>query len=196
MENRYSVSAWAGSAAPGQSVGRALVLPGGRYTVDHPLLFWACHVLVQAGWRVVTMRWNWTESDEPRGFVEAGAEQLDREAGPAPTTLVVAKSLGSYAAPWASTCGYPGVWLTPVLTEDFVADALARYSTSGLLVGGTSDRLWDSYRATATGLETLEIPGADHGLQLSSDWRSSLAVLHQTLAAVEDFATEVSATVP
>jgi hypothetical protein len=89
MENRYSVSAWAGSAAPGESVGRALVLPGGRYTVDQPLLFWACDVLVQAGWRVVTMRWNWTESDEPRMFVEAGTEQLDREAGPAATTLVV-----------------------------------------------------------------------------------------------------------
>ena len=109
---------------------------------------------------------------------------------------MVAKSLGSYAARWASTCGYPGVWLTPVLTDDFVAGALARYSTSGLLVGGTSDRLWDSDRAAATGLETLEIPGADHGLQLSSDWRSSLAVLHQTLAAVEDFASEVSARVP
>ena len=104
--------------------------------------------------------------------------------------------MGSYAARWASTCGYPGVWLTPVLTDDLVAGALARYSTSGLLVGGTSDRLWDSDRAAATGLETLEIPGADHGLQLSSDWRSSLAVLHQTLAAVEDFASEVSARVP
>lgn len=194
MKDRYSVSPWAGSADSGHSVGRALVLPGGRYTVDQPLLFWACHVLVQGGWRVVTMRWSWTDSDESRSFVEAGAEQLDQEAGPDPTTLVVAKSLGSYAAEWASTRGYPAVWLTPVLTDDFVADALARYSASALLVGGTSDRLWNGDRAAATGLEKLEIPGADHGLQLSNDWRSSVAVLHQTLTAIEDFASGISAT--
>ncbi len=191
--NRYSVNIWAGSPASAHSVGRALVLPGGRYTVDQPLLFWACHVLVQAGWRVVTMRWTWVESEEPRSFVEAGAEQLDREARPAPTTLVVAKSLGSYAAGWASACGYPAVWLTPVLTDDFVAEALAQYSTSALLVGGTSDRLWDGDRAVATNLQTLEIAGADHGLQVGDDWRSSIAVLHQTLTAVEHFASEVSA---
>lgn len=187
----YAVGVWRGSPATAQSVGRALVLPGGRYTVDQPLLSWTCRVLVQAGWKVVTMRWQWTESEDARHFVEAGAEQLDLEAGPAQTTLVVAKSLGSYAAHWASARGYAAVWLTPVLTDDFVAEALARYSTTALLVGGTGDRLWDADRAAATGLRLLEIPSADHGLQLDNDWRSSIAALHQALTAIDEFAAEL-----
>ena len=105
---------------------------------------------------------------------------------------MVAKSLGCYAAGWASVHGYPAVWLTPVMTDEIVAGALQRYSTSGLLVGGSKDRVWDGDRAARTGLGCLEIPGADHSLQLP-DWRSSIAVLQQTLTAVEDFAKEIAA---
>ncbi|MET1006724.1 MAG: alpha/beta hydrolase [Propionibacteriaceae bacterium] len=190
--DRYAVSVWPGSPTPDHSVGRALVLPGGGYTVDQPLLLWACHVLAQLDWRVVTMRWQWTEQDDPRTFVEAGAEKLDLEAGPAATTLLVAKSLGSYAAGWAAARRYPAVWLTPVLTDDFVAEALGRHSAPALLVGGTSDRLWDAERASDTGLSRLEIHGADHSLQVSDDWRASIEALQQTLTAVEDFATTVA----
>jgi len=152
-----------------------------------PATFWLKRV-----WRVVTMRWRWEETEDRRGFVEAGAARLDLEAGPAAKTLVVAKSLGCYAAEWASVRGYPAAWLTPVLTDDFVMDALGRYSTSALLVGGSADRVWDSDRAMRTGLRRLEVPGADHGLQLP-DWRSSIAVVQQTLTAIDDFAREVAA---
>ena len=189
---RYVTETWHGSPSETDSVGRALVLPGGYYTVDQPLLFWACHVLAQVGWRVVTMRLQWQETADRREFVEAGAALLDLEAVSETVTLVVAKSLGCYAAEWASVLGYPAVWLTPVMTDDFVAEALGRYSTSALLVGGSEDRVWDVYRATGTGLDCLEIPGADHSLQLP-DWRSSIAVLQQTLTAVEDFARKVAA---
>jgi hypothetical protein len=191
-DERYVTETWHGSPAAEASVGRALVLPGGYYSVDQPLLFWACHVLAQASWRVVTMRWRWEDTEDRLRFVEDGAARLDLEAGPAARTLVVAKSLGCYAAAWASAHDYPAVWLTPVLTDDFVADALGRYSTSALLVGGSADRVWDSARATGTGLRRLEISGADHGLQLP-DWRSSIAVLQQTLTAIDDFACEVAA---
>lgn len=191
--DRYVTQTWDGSPDGAESAGRALVLPGGYYTVDQPLLFWACHVLAQAGWRVVTLRWQWCDSADRRSFVEAGAAQLDRDAGPAARTLMVAKSLGCYAAEWASTRSYPAVWLTPGLTDDFIAETLGRYSADALLVGGSSDRLWDSGRAADTGLRRLEIPGADHGLQIHNDWRSSIAVLQQTLSAIEEFASELVA---
>lgn len=189
---QYVTDTWQVSPSEEVSAGRALVLPGGYYSVDQPLLFWACHVLVQAGWRVITMRWHWEETKDRRRFVEAGAAQLDLEAGPAAKTLVVAKSLGCYAAEWASVRGFPAVWLTPVLIDDFVAEALERYPVSALLVGGSADRVWDSDRAASTGLRLLEIAGADHGLQLP-DWRSSIAALQQTLTAIDDFAREAAA---
>ncbi len=112
MEDRYEVRPWFASPS-GEVRGRALVLPGGGYTVDHPALFWACQVLVQVGWEVTTMRWDagGITDAECRGFVERGAALLDAEAGDR-HTLVLAKSLGSYAAAWASDRGYPAIWLT------------------------------------------------------------------------------------
>jgi hypothetical protein len=126
--------------------GRALVLPAAGYTVDHPALLWACQVLAQVGWRVITMRWRADGVDEAerQGFVEQGAEVLDAEAGSGPRTLVVAKSLGSYAAAQASGRSYPAIWLTPVLTDGHVAGALRTYSAPSLLIGGTADPLWST----------------------------------------------------
>lgn len=54
-QDRFVVTPW--FANDSSATARALVLPGGGYTVDHPVLFWSCQVLAQAGYRVVTMRW-------------------------------------------------------------------------------------------------------------------------------------------
>jgi hypothetical protein len=46
--------------------------------VDHPVLFWACQVLAQAGWPVATMRWpaDGVVADALRSY--AGALPADR----------------------------------------------------------------------------------------------------------------------
>lgn len=189
-QDRFVVTPW--FANDPSATARALVLPGGGYTVDHPVLFWSCQVLAQAGYRVVTMRWQPDDRAEtdPRAFVEEGADVLDAAAGPAPVTLVVGKSLGTYAAGWASVRRYPAVWLTPVLTDASVAAALNTYSAPGLLIGGTDDGLWDPAAAKATPLEVLELSGADHALHHRGDWRTSVTTLKRTLEAVEAFAVE------
>jgi hypothetical protein len=179
VDERYEVRPWFSSRHSEGSSGRALVLPGAGYTVDHPALFWACQVLAQVGWRVVTMRWradNVAEA-ERRDFVEQGADLLDAEAGPGPRTLVLAKSLGSYAAAWASDRGYPAVWLTPVLTDELVADALRSYSAPSLLIGGTADPLWSTPAVAAADQQILELKDVDHALHRAGDWRASLAAL-------------------
>ena len=190
MDELYEVRPWFSSPAFDGSRGRALVLPGAGYTVDHPALFWACQVLAQVGWRVVTMRWraDGVSEAERRHFVEQGAELLDAEAGPAPRTLVLAKSLGSYAAAWASGRRYPAIWLTPVLTDESVAGALRRYVAPSLLIGGTADPLWSTPAVTAAGQQVLELDGVDHALHRPDDWQASLAALRQTLTAIETFA--------
>ena len=191
MDERYEVRPWFSSGHSEGPSGRALVLPGAGYTVDHPALFWACQVLAQVGWRVVTMRWqadNVAEA-ERRSFVEQGADVLDAEAGPAPRTLVLAKSLGSYAAPWASDRGYPAVWLTPVLTDELVADALRSYSAPSLLIGGTADPLWAPPAVAAAEQQIVELEDVDHALHRAGDWRASMSALDQTLTVIESFAT-------
>ena len=190
VDELYEVRPWFSSPAFDGSRGRALVLPGAGYTVDHPALFWACQVLAQVGWRVVTMRWraDGVGEAERRSFVEQGAELLDAEAGPAPRTLVLAKSLGSYAAAWASGRGYPAIWLTPVLTDGSVAGALRTYSAPSLLIGGTADPLWSTPAVTAAEQQVLELADVDHALHRPGDWQASLAALRQTLTAIEAFA--------
>lgn len=126
-------------------------------------------------------------------FVERAADELEARAPAAGRTLVLAKSLGTCAADWASRRGYPGIWLTPLLTEARVRGALSRQTAGGLLVGGTADPAWDGAAAHATGLDVVEVPGADHALHVGTDWRASLTALHTTLEAVERVAYETTA---
>ncbi len=188
-EDAVVVSSW--HLTPEEPVGRAVVLPGGSgYTVDHPLLWWVCQVLAESGWRVVTVRWEIDEQAraDPAEFVARAAQQALDVAGAADRTLVVGKSFGSWAAPWASQHGWPGVWLTPVLTSPEIANALGSGHTDGLLVGGTSDELWDADLATRSGLDVLQVEDADHILYTVGDWKRSFEAFGRTLEAVERFA--------
>jgi hypothetical protein len=187
---RVQVTTWAVGSEP---LGRALVLPGVGYTVDHPLLFWTCHVLADAGWQITLARWEIDPEAraEADAFVGRAVDALDVQAPPARRTLVVAKSFGTHAAQWAADRGLPGVWLTPILTDTAVAQALTVSTASALLVGGTADELWQGDVARATGKQVLEIRGADHALHVLGDWRSSVRALEQCLESVERFATAV-----
>lgn len=176
---------------PEHPVGRAVILPGGSgYTVDHRLLWWIAQVLAESGWRVATVRWQIDEAAraKARTFVaRAGQDALDL-AGPDDRTLIVGKSFGTWTAPWAAEQGWPGVWPTPVLTSPEIANVLLDDQTTGLLVGGTADALWDGDVAARSGLDVLEIDDADHLLYTGSDWSGSFDNLGRTLETVERFA--------
>lgn len=187
--DRFEVSTWDTDVDP---VGRALVLPGGGYTVDHPLLFWSCQLAAGAGWQVNTMRWSPDERDnrDPHRFADEGAKVLAAAAPPAPVTVVIAKSYGTRAAAWVNARGYAGVWLTPVLTEEPVRAALTSPGPPALSIGGTSDRLWDAQVASQLRGTVLAIDGADHALHVGADWRASLAALSRAMEALESFLRE------
>lgn len=179
---------------PDHPVGRAVVLPGGSgYTIDHPLLWWTCQVLAENGWLVTAVRWEIDEGAraDPVAFVGQAAQQALDLAGPADRTLIVGKSFGTFAAPWAAEQGWPGIWLTPVLTEPSIAAALLGGGAPGLLVGGTADNLWDSEVARKSGLDVLEIDGADHILYTDGDWSGSFDDLRRMLEAVQTFAAQL-----
>ena len=169
---------------------RAILLPGGAYTVDHPLLFYVAGVLAGQGWFVQGVRWE-IDADarvDPVRFAADAAELAADAAPPGPTTLVVGKSFGTRAAPWVTGLGLPAIWLTPLLHEPAVADAIRAATAPTLLIGGTADDLWDSEVAHTCGQQVHEIPDADHSLQIGRDWRLTLAALSGVLAAVETFA--------
>lgn len=186
--------AWFGNAEDAADSGRrAILLPGGAYTVDHPLLFYVAGVLAGQGWFVQGVRWE-IDADarvDPVRFAADAAELAADAAPPGPTTLIVGKSFGSRAAPWVTGLGLPAIWLTPLLHDPVVADAIRAATAPTLLIGGTADDMWDSDVARATRQQVHEVPDADHGLSVGRNWRLTLAALEGVLAAVETFADRI-----
>lgn len=170
--------------------GRALILPGERYTVDQPLLSWAAMMLEQCGWQVNAVRWDMSGLDrEPGVFITAAAEKLAEEAPAAERTLVVGKSLASHAAGWAAARGYPSVWLTPLLAESAIRDAIVNSTNPTLAIGGSGDPWWRPV-PPRDGLEVFEIENANHALRLP-DWRASTRVLADVTDRIERFAARI-----
>jgi hypothetical protein len=139
---------------------------------------------------------SWSRPNEPptmdpasRGqWVRKDAESALDVAGEG--ALVIAKSLGTYAAPLAADRKLPAVWLTPVLTDWWVVDSLRRATAPLLLVGGTADPLWHSDLARDLTPYVLEVPAAA-GMYVEGPLARSAEVLGQVTTAVERFLDDV-----
>jgi hypothetical protein len=169
----------------------ALVLPGGAYTPDQPLLYYAREVLLARGWTVHEL-W-WTPSRDPDWLAEHGprwvAEQAEAALAEvsAGTVLLVAKSLGSLALPVAASRSLPGIWFTPLLHLPVVVAALPKLDARALLIGGGADESWDADVAESSGHEVYEVYGADHALERPGHPLSSIDVLRGVTERVDKF---------
>lgn len=180
----------------------AVILPGRGYTTDMPLLWYARTVLSFQGWTVHAVEWPADLS--PRQTPEIAAAAIDqacatprsqtaeRSDGPA-RCLIIGKSLGSLALPIAVERGLPGIWLTPLLFEPAVVSTAQKLGPRHLLIGGTDDpSTWDAGLAHRSGAQLLEIPGADHTLQVAGDLDRTLATLERVVDAINAFALEIT----
>ena len=176
--------AWARAESADAPV--AVLLPGVNYSVQAPLLYWCAALLTERGWHVQAVDWSVDEEAiaHPLPFVErAVADAFD--ASPAgPRRLVVAKSFGTFALPWARRAGIAGVWLTPLLTEEPVRRALSEATAADLAVGGELDAFWRPDMVVGTAARLLSVPGAGHALTLPGDWRGSLELQAGILAEI------------
>lgn len=164
----------------------AVLLPGTGYTAKSPLLYWCAEMLVQQGWRVEAVEWVVADDAQrnPRAFVEAAVDRAFAAVLNASERLVVGKSFGSYALPWAVSSNVSGIWLTPVLTDPEIYDALTAAPASHLAIGGGVDPMWAPSVALATAAQMVTIEGADHSLLVDSDWRASRACQTEALETV------------
>jgi hypothetical protein len=107
--------------------------------------------------------------------------------------LLVGKSLGSLAMPLAAERGLPGVWLTPLLGEPWIADTARRLGPDHLLAGGRSDPVWDAEVAAASRARVLEVSDADHALQVDGDLAATMAAISALARTVDDFLADLPA---
>jgi hypothetical protein len=168
----------AAAREPGSPV--ALLLPGAGYPVTGPLLAWSGAVLAARGWHVEAVTWSFdarSGEGDPVPLIEeeaVAARESARAAGALGPCVVVAKSLGTLALPWALREGLPGAWLTPLSTDDAVRVALRDAGPEHLVVAGDADPFWQPGDLD-TRADVVAVPGADHGLTLGDDWPGSLA---------------------
>jgi len=174
----------------GDSRGLALVLPGRAYSPSAPLLEFARRALLQHGFTVQQVWWDSESRDDEdadrwvrRQVTDALAEE------DADHVVLVAKSLGTRAASYAAERGLDAIWLTPLLVEPPLAEAIAANAGRQLLVGGLADELWDPAVAREladNGCDVLTVADADHAMGTGDAVRT--AEIHVEVArAVDSF---------
>ncbi|MFI6155958.1 alpha/beta hydrolase [Kitasatospora sp. NPDC051170] len=170
----------------------ALVVPGVGYSPARPLLHFAREVLLRHGWTVQELWWQppgdlgGLPTDDRIAWVENEvARAVDAEDGAC--GLLLGKSLGSLATGLAAERDLPAAWLTPLLIAERVAASLHAAKAPTLLIGGTADHWWNGPTATATGHQVLEIPSADHSLELPGDSLASIDILHTVTTCLDTF---------
>ena len=149
---------------------------------------------------VVHLQWS-----IPNGLLNIGPEPFVRahvaaalhvlgDQGPDDRVVVVGKSVGGYAAALAAERGLPAIWLTPLLHDHELVDAIASSPAPALLVGGTADKHWHAPAAAATEKQVLTVLGADHNLHVPGSVRENVEALARIGDAIETFLAEQAAT--
>jgi hypothetical protein len=164
---------------------RVVLLPGVRYFSQAPLLWFAREAAQARGWSVVEVDERAPQDQEPFAWMRGQAQRALEAAAGAEHVVVVGKSLGSVAAPMVEG---PAVWLTPLLVQDEIVQALEAATAPTLLVGSSADPTWAGGSVPDNpSLEVLELDGLDHSLQVSGDPLASLDVLRDVTVRVHAF---------
>lgn len=176
-----------------------VIAPGHGYGPQAPLLHLAAEALADRGAVAETITWTVPDGlldigPEPfvRAHVAAALHRLSGTAGTA-KPVIIAKSLGSYAAALAAERELPAIWLTPLLHLEPIADAITRNPAPALLVGGTGDRSWLPQVAEATGKTLVTIDGGDHSLRPPGSLRAYTDALGAVGTAMAAFLSEIAA---
>ncbi len=175
-----------------------ILIPGGTGLIG-TLLDLAWEALADRTAHVEAVSWTAPREIldlDPEPFVRTHVEAaLLRAEGVAPRgrPVLIAKSLGSFAAALAAERELPAIWLTPLLTRPPVVEAITRNPAPQLLVGGTADhRWWDAAAARATGKRVLTIEDGAHSLRVPGPVRNFTGVLGTVGTAIEEFLDEVA----
>jgi predicted alpha/beta-hydrolase family hydrolase len=180
----------------GDRVGTAILVPGRGYPPVAPLLWFAQQSLLGHGWAVRHLWWDppaYADDEQTGAWVRAQVETVLPDSGP---VMVVAKSLGTYAAPLVAERGFSAIWFTPLLQVPVLVEALAAATRPRLLVGGTADEIaWRADVAgdlAARGCDVLEVAGADHGMGVGGDAVRAAEVQLEVTRGVESWLGDVS----
>lgn len=179
-----------------QSRKLAILFPGRGYNLDMPLFWYSKAALSEGGWRVWGLAYDHRQSGEAtERLLEAEVQEvLEQARGGFEQYLLLGKSLGTVAMGLAyqhpGFAQAQGVWLTPLMGHQAVRTAILGTSR-GLVVYGTSDPAAEPSLRSELGKhhQVLEIPAADHSLEVASSERS-VAIMAEYIRALKRFLHE------
>lgn len=192
-------------AQPQPTTHLAVILPGYRYPVEMPPLYYVARILLEQGADVLRVEYAYYRSD----FLQQSESEQDQwisndvfaacEAGLSQRSYekitLVGKSLGTIAIGHLlsdprfqqAAC----VWVTPLLTVEWLRSRIEQTRPRSLFIIGTADRFYKpellNHLKTVTNGQTCILEGADHGLEIRGDIPGSLAALNQIVVATQEF---------
>lgn len=202
--------------AEGGSETVALLFPGFGYRVTAPLLHYAEQALLWRGADVLRLDLAYDadptfpahDPEARRARIRSDAEralEAALAAGDHRNIVLVGKSLGTLAladlvaGPLADR-GPVCVWLTPLLNDAGLREAVTRQRPPSLYVIGTADPLYDAgvleELRDACGGRSVVVDGADHGMLVPGDMAATLEGLRRVMAVMDDVLDEAGVRAP
>lgn len=185
----------------------AIIWPGYGYRIDMPVLYYATRVALLYGYDTLCVGTNYSEDllylempDKERSELantEAEAAYAAATSGNSYSELLLmGKSLGTFTMlhvleSQAQAKETKCVWLTPVLTSDYLYEHVLRLSPPSLFVIGDKDPYFSRERLdhlvrSARG-HAFVVPGATHDLEVEGDVFASIEALSHMMQALSSF---------
>lgn len=184
-----------------------IMFPGINYTCQTPLLYNVTNVLLDRGYDVLQVDYDYRNDDFSMASPEERKRWLDFDSEAAyeaaisfygyKTVMLVGKSLGSFAL---ANLNFKkkidkSVWLTPLLEKSGAVELdlypkIKKTCRSGLFVIGTADSLYNKGRVDELqrfGAKFKVFDGADHRMEIEGNRPASLKVLKEVSDAIADF---------
>ena len=188
----------------------AIILPGWRYTVQRPLLFYVAALMRSLKADVLTVEYAYNrrrdfqacdEDQRLRWFltdVRSACQTLLKHRVYQRLTLI-GKSFGTRAMGYLLTEDdlpekVSSIWLTPLLKNHTLREQLGRSRGRALFISGTADPHYDAAHMAdvqaATGGRVVLVDGADHSLNIAHDVPGSVRHLATVIEGINDFVME------
>ncbi|MFJ7725255.1 alpha/beta family hydrolase [Neobacillus sp. NPDC097160] len=201
---------WIRSEQPSQAI--CIMLPGLGYSTQRPLFHYATGMCLNHNIDVLHVNYQFTKNEQFKMLSETEQDQWMYEDVKAVVEEVlkdtvyeqcflVSKSIGTIpmAMEWTRKNYIDnaiGVWLTPLIKDDQVYQALINTDRHSLCVIGDQDHHFIEERISSLKnnplVGTVVIPDADHGLEIKGDISASIEAIKEVIEQVQEFMIKFS----
>ncbi|MGX6445638.1 alpha/beta family hydrolase [Neobacillus sp. K501] len=184
-----------------------IMLPGLGYTTQRPLFHYATGVCMKHEVDILHVNYQFvknehfsklSELEQERWMYEDVKAVLDDvlEENVYEQCFLLSKSIGTIPMAMEWKAGHInqiafGIWLTPLIKDDNVYEALLNTEIPSLCVIGDHDHHFLEERISSLKnnplISTILIPNADHGLEVKGDLADTLEAIMVVMKSIEDF---------